>query len=190
MTFLHFVQKKQRLIYFLITKANGGANVWNCFLIFNGSVPGCYISLNPSSHLYLSCKAKCSETLPICGAHHVSSYIEHPVMVQLIPVQSVPRDLLDIHGISIDCAGLTETQQKAFIWLMYIPSLMLHCDVNNVLFLPYSNLIDSQAFWALQRAIVVVNAVTIGFHIGWGLRKVQCPFSDIKPGIVYQLRAG
>lgn len=67
-------------------------------------------------------------------------------MVQLIPAQSVTRDLLDIHCISIDCTGLTETQQNAFIWLMYIPSLMLHCDVNNVLFLPYSNLIDSQAF--------------------------------------------
>lgn len=92
--------------------------------------------------------------------------------------------------VSIDCTGLTETQQNAFIWLMYIPSLMLHCDVNNVLFLPYSNLIDSQAFWVLKRAIVVVNAVTIGFHIGWGLRKVQCPFSDIEPRIVYWSRVG
>lgn len=112
-----------------------------------------------------------------------------PAMVKLIPAQSVTGDLLDIHCIIIDCTRLTETQQNAFIWLMYIPSLKLHCDVNNVLFLPYSNLIDSQAFWVLQRAIVV-NAVTIGFHIGWGLRKVQCPFSDIKPRIVYWLRVG
>lgn len=92
--------------------------------------------------------------------------------------------------VSIDCTGLTETRQNAFIWVMYIPSLMLHCDVNNVLFLPCSNLIDSQAFWGHQRAIVEVNTVTIGFHIGWGLRKVQCPFSYIKPRIVYWLRVG
>lgn len=71
---------------------------------------------------------------------------------------------------------------------MYIPSLMLHCDVNNVLFLPYSNLIDSQAFRLLQSAIVVVNAVTIGFHISWGLRKVQYPSTDIKPQTAYWLK--
>lgn len=40
-----------------------------------------------------------------------------------------------------------------------IPSLMLHCGVNNVLFLPYSNLTDSQAFWGLQRATAGANAV-------------------------------
>lgn len=105
-------------------------------------------------------------------------------------LRSLLQESCLIFIVSIHCAGLTETRQNAFIWLMYIPSLMLHCDVNNVLFLPYSNLIDSQAFRVLQRAIVEVNAVTIGFHIGCSLRKVQCPFSDIKPRIVYWSRVG